>query len=72
MAVSVFDLQDGHRALELHGSLGATGKGHDSDKMALHGNGVHHVSLDEVIKTMRETAPTCTRNTRKPRAAALP
>jgi len=56
---------------ELFGSLGATGKGHGSDKavllglegaepesaarIALHGDGHHYVSLDEVIKTMRET-----------------
>jgi L-serine dehydratase len=24
-------------------------------RMALHGDGTHHVSLDQVIKTMRET-----------------
>jgi len=27
-------------------------------RLALHGNGEHRVSLDKVIQTMRETAPT--------------
>ncbi|HEY3575272.1 MAG TPA: serine dehydratase beta chain, partial [Arthrobacter sp.] len=56
---------------ELFGSLGATGRGHGSDKavvlglqgldpenaarLAVHGDGSHKVSLDKAIKTMRET-----------------
>jgi L-serine dehydratase len=46
---------------EPFGSLGATGHGHGTPKavtaarMALRGDGRHHVSLDKVIKTMKET-----------------
>ena len=33
----------------------ASVKAINAARMALHGDGVHHVSLDKVIKTMRET-----------------
>ena len=36
--------------------------------LALKSDGTHHVSLDQVIETMRVTAMTCRRNTRKPRS----
>jgi len=33
----------------------ASVKAINAARMALHGDGTHHVSLDQVIKTMRET-----------------
>ena len=37
----------------------ASVKAINAARLALYGDGVHHVSLDQVIKTMRETGPTC-------------
>jgi L-serine dehydratase len=53
-----------HRA-QRHGR----GQGHQRRRMALRGDGKHKVSLDKVIKTMRDTGATCRTSTRKPRAA---
>ena len=39
-------------------------------RTAMRGDGTHVVSLDKVIKTMRETGATCTPSTRRPPAAA--
>ena len=36
----------------------ASVKSINAARMALRGDGTHHVSLDQAIKTMRETAPT--------------
>jgi L-serine dehydratase len=33
--------------------------------LALHGDGLHRVSLDGVVVTMRRPAPTCSRSTRR-------
>jgi L-serine dehydratase len=37
--------------------------------MALHGDGTHHVSLDQVIKTMRETGADMMTKYKETRAA---
>ena len=50
-------------------AMGAV-KAINAARMALRGDGKHRVSLDKVIKTMREPAATCRTSTRKPRAAA--
>jgi L-serine dehydratase len=43
--------------IDLYGSLSATGKGHGTyaAQLALRGTGEHFVSLDKVIRTMRDT-----------------
>ncbi len=40
--------------------------------LALQGDGIHKVSLDQVVETMRQTGGICSRNIAKPRAAASP
>ena len=50
-------------------AMGAV-KAINAARMALRGDGTHHVSLDKVIKTMRDTGADMQASTRKPPAAA--
>ena len=52
-------------------AMGAV-KAINAARLALQGDGTHKVSLDKVIKTMRQTGADMQPSTRKPRAAASP
>ena len=52
-------------------AMGAV-KAINAARLALRGDGTHHVSLDKVIETMRQTGATCTTSTRRRPWAASP